>query len=166
MTASTGTIVRGAGGIVLRRRIGSDADRAFEVIILHRPHYDDWSLPKGKLHRDETYEDAAHREVEEETGLRCELAGSGGSTSYIDHKGRDKIVRYFLMLPHDDTVALAPWDPTEIDEARWVPLDTADGMLSHQHDRILLRRFLSDGRHRALLDATPTDPARVPESRR
>ena len=57
---------------------------------MHRPRYDDWSLPKGKLEPGESHEDAAVREVEEETGCRCELGDELPSVRYIDRKGRDK----------------------------------------------------------------------------
>src|SRR3954470_19701929 len=64
-------VVRAAGGIVWRR----DERGAIELVIVHRPRYDDWSLPKGKLERGETEEQGALREVAEETGLRCKLGG-------------------------------------------------------------------------------------------
>src|SRR4029453_6819313 len=80
--------VRAAGGLVRRR----GADGADEVVLVHRPAYDDWSFPKGKLHEGETEENAALREVEEETGLRCQLVRELGVTSYRDMRGRDKTV--------------------------------------------------------------------------
>lgn len=97
---------------------------------MHRPRYDDWSLPKGKLDGDESDEDCARREVAEETGLRCELGPELPSTRYRDRKGRDKRVRYWAMeagagsfVPHD-----------EVDEIRWVPLADAAQRLSYGHD--------------------------------
>ena len=60
--------VRAAGGVVARA-----SGDGVEVVLVHRPRYDDWSLPKGKLEPGESWEDGALREVEEETGLRCEL---------------------------------------------------------------------------------------------
>ena len=80
--------VRAAGGIV--RRDG-------EVLVVHRPKYDDWSFPKGKLDEGERWEDAALREVEEETGFRCSLGPELGSTAYTDSRGRPKVARYWLM---------------------------------------------------------------------
>jgi 8-oxo-dGTP pyrophosphatase MutT (NUDIX family) len=69
--------VRAAGGLVWRPAVIGDpsgaTDVGVEVVLIHRPRYDDWSFPKGKLDRGESWEDAARREVEEETGLRCEL---------------------------------------------------------------------------------------------
>jgi 8-oxo-dGTP pyrophosphatase MutT (NUDIX family) len=67
------------------------------------PKYDDWSLPKGKLDKGESFEDAALREVWEETGLRCRLLQELEPVRYTDGKGRPKVVRYWLMEPLEDT---------------------------------------------------------------
>ena len=82
-----------------RRRAASSGARGDppEIVIVHRPRYDDWSLPKGKLDPGEGWEEAALREVEEEVGLRCRLGGELPPTSYRDNKGRAKVVRYWLM---------------------------------------------------------------------
>ena len=66
--------VQAAGGVVWRRR-----DDQIQVLLVHRPKYDDWSLPKGKLEPGETHQEAALREVREETGLRCERGPSSSS---------------------------------------------------------------------------------------
>src|SRR3954453_19221468 len=84
--------VKASGGVV--RRPGSGGH---EIAVVHRPQYDDWSLPKGKLDADETWEEAALREVEEEIGLRCTLGEELPHVEYQDRKGRDKVVRYWLM---------------------------------------------------------------------
>ena len=105
------------------------------VVVVHRPAYDDWTLPKGKARKDESDEDCAVREVEEETGLRCECGRELTGSSYRDAGGRKKIVRYWLMRPADGT--LRPSD--EVDEARWVSFDEADRMLTYERDRAVLR---------------------------
>jgi 8-oxo-dGTP pyrophosphatase MutT (NUDIX family) len=64
-----------------------------EVLLVHRPRYGDWSLPKGKAKRGETDEECALREVEEETGLRCALGRELASTEYLDRRDRPKVVR-------------------------------------------------------------------------
>ena len=94
-----GGVVRAAGGIVLR-----DRDGETEIVLVHRPKYDDWTLPKGKAHRGESDEDCALREVEEETGLRCELEGDPVDVSYHDSLGRPKVVHYWRMRPDGDTL--------------------------------------------------------------
>jgi 8-oxo-dGTP pyrophosphatase MutT (NUDIX family) len=120
------TTVRAAGGLVHRR---SD-DGVDEILVVHRPAYDDWSFPKGKLEAGEREEDAAVREVEEETGLRCRLEGEVATTSYRDGRGRPKTVRYWLMTPVDGSVVAA----NEVDDARFVPLAEARRLLTYARD--------------------------------
>jgi 8-oxo-dGTP diphosphatase len=119
--------VRAAGGVVVRP--------GGEVAVVHRPKYDDWTLPKGKLDPGESFEEAALREVEEETGLRCRLGRELPSTRYTDAKGRPKLVRYWEMEPIEG--AFSPTD--EIDELRWLPPEEAADLLSYERDREVLR---------------------------
>ena len=124
--------MQAAGGVVFRQ--GRDG---IEVLLVHRPRYDDWTFPKGKLEPGETHEVAALREVEEETGLRCELGRQLPSTSYRDSKDRPKTVRYWAMRPLD-----GGFNPhREVDEIRWLALDAATDLLSHDHDHEVLRYF-------------------------
>jgi 8-oxo-dGTP diphosphatase len=106
-----------------------------EVALVHRPRYDDWSLPKGKLLDGEPEDAAAVREVWEETGLRCRLGAEIGAVTYADRFGRPKVVRYWVMTPEDGT--FAPSD--EVDELRWARLVDAEELLTYPHDRALLR---------------------------
>ena len=126
--------VRAAGGIVLR---GEGPDRS--VALVHRPRYDDWSFPKGRLDADEDEATAALREVEEETGLRCRLGPSVGAVTYRDRRGRAKVVRYFRM--DADGGGFTP--NQEVDELRWMPIEDAARLLSYAHDRSLLRQVLA-----------------------
>jgi 8-oxo-dGTP pyrophosphatase MutT (NUDIX family) len=122
--------VKASGGVVWRRAGGG-----IEVALVHRPRYDDWSFPKGKLDAGESWEDAALREVEEEIGLRCRLGHELPPTSYRDNKGRAKVVRYWMMEPLD-----GEFSPShEVDEVRWLAPADADRLLSYRHDRELLR---------------------------
>jgi 8-oxo-dGTP pyrophosphatase MutT (NUDIX family) len=127
------TIVRAGGGLVWRRTGSGD----FEVVLVHRPAYDDWSYPKGKLDAGESEEEAALREVEEETGLRCRLGPELGTTEYRDSRNRRKTVRYWQMTVVGG--ALAP--ANEVDDARWVPLEEVPRLLSYDRDRGLLAVF-------------------------
>jgi 8-oxo-dGTP diphosphatase len=120
--------VLAAGGVVVR-----DDGR---VAVIHRPRYDDWSLPKGKLDPGESFEDGAVREVLEETGVRGRIVSELEPTSYVDRKGRDKLVRWYRMELEGDPVAFAPND--EVDELRWVTPDEALALLRYDHDRALL----------------------------
>jgi 8-oxo-dGTP diphosphatase len=122
--------VLAAGGLVLRDG---------QVAIVHRPRYDDWSLPKGKLDAGESFEQAALREVEEETGLTCRLKHAIGDTSYRDRKDRPKLVRYFEMEPTGGE--FTPND--EVDELRWVAPEEAGEQLTYDFDRELVAKQLS-----------------------
>jgi 8-oxo-dGTP pyrophosphatase MutT (NUDIX family) len=126
-------LIRAAGGLICRE--GRDG---LEVVLVHRPRYDDWTFPKGKANREESDEDCALREVEEETGLRCELAEELPTVSYRDSKDRDKVVRYWRMRPVGG--ALHPHN--EIDAAEWVPAGDAAVLLSYGRDRDLLDSLL------------------------
>lgn len=122
--------VRAAGGVI--RRV--DDDGVARVLVVHRPRYDDWSLPKGKVDRGETDEQCALREVEEETGLVCRLGTELPSTRYTDRKGRSKQVRYWEMeVVGGEFVA-----NDEVDEVRWVPVGEASALLTYAHDRELV----------------------------
>jgi 8-oxo-dGTP diphosphatase len=121
--------VEAAGGVLVRPR----EDR-YELCLVHRPRYNDWTLPKGKLDPGETFEEAALREVEEETGLRCELGRELQSTHYVDGKGRPKIVRYWLMEVVDGE--FQPND--EVDELRWMTPYEAVQALTYERDRELV----------------------------
>lgn len=114
-----------------------DRGGGVEIVLVHRKVYGDWTFPKGKLDDGETEEQAAVREVEEETGLRCRLVRELGLTAYRDGRGRSKTVRYWEMEPLDGVLRAAH----EIDDARWVEVDAADGLLSYARDRDLLGRF-------------------------
>jgi 8-oxo-dGTP pyrophosphatase MutT (NUDIX family) len=102
------------------------------VLLVHRPAYDDWSFPKGKLEHGETWEQAAVREVEEEAGLRCDPGEELGRTHYEVAAG-EKEVRYFRMTCTGDAHAR-----NEVDEVRWLPFDEARALLTHERDRTLL----------------------------
>jgi 8-oxo-dGTP diphosphatase len=114
--------VQAAGGVLVRDG---------RVALVHRPKYDDWTLPKGKLDPGEGFEEAALREVEEETGLRCELGPELPSTHYRDSKGRPKVVRYWRMTP-----VSGEFEPNEeVDEVRWLDPGEASELLTHDRDR-------------------------------
>lgn len=97
-----------------------------EVLLIHRPERDDWSLPKGKRRRRETSLRCALREVHEETGLRCTVGPELPAARYKDRKGRSKNVRFWSMQRGSGT-----FHPNrEVDEVRWVPIEELDGWLA------------------------------------
>jgi 8-oxo-dGTP diphosphatase len=135
----TGVRPAGQGRVLAAGGVVSRAGRAGgkEIALIHRPAYDDWTLPKGKLEGEETLEQACLREVEEETGLRCELVEPIGSTEYRDRKGRPKFVFYWILRPLSGR--FRPGE--EVDELRWLTVEEALSLLTYGRDRELLRRM-------------------------
>jgi 8-oxo-dGTP diphosphatase len=126
--------VRAAGGIVTRET----EDGRIEVLLVHRPKYDDWTFPKGKCEAGESDEAAAAREVREETGYECALGAEAPTVRYRDAKGRPKRVRYWFMT----VVGGAPDVPNaEVDEMRWISPRDASTLLTYAHDQALAMRL-------------------------
>jgi 8-oxo-dGTP diphosphatase len=123
-------VVWAAGGLVVRTSTTS----GLEVAVVHRPHRSDWSLPKGKVEPEETFEECAVREVEEETGLRCRLGAFIGHTRYQDRKDRAKVVAYWLMYPEGGSFSPG----AEVDELVWAEPAKAATLLTYERDRELL----------------------------
>jgi 8-oxo-dGTP pyrophosphatase MutT (NUDIX family) len=115
--------IEAAGGVVVR----DDG----QVLVVHRPRYDDWSLPKGKLDAGETFEEAALREVWEETGVRARLVRELPSVEYSVRE-RSKLVRYWLMSVESDP-GFTPND--EVDELRWLDPAEAVELLTYDRDK-------------------------------
>lgn len=132
-----------AGGLV----IDSTDAAAPRVLLVHRPKYNDWSFPKGKLDAGETVEAAALREVEEETGLRCRIVRELPSVRY-QYRGRNgvvrpKVVHYFLMEATGGAIRVNMY---EIDEARWCDVNDALERLRYEHDKQLLASLFDEPR--------------------
>ena len=123
-------VVKAAGGVVCREGASGET----EIVVVHRPAYDDWTLPKGKVDPDETPEECALREVKEETGFRCELVRSLGCTAYVDRRGRNKVACYWVM-----EVKGGRFKPgIEVDRMLWLPVDDAAKRLTYGRDKTLL----------------------------
>lgn len=148
MTSGT-DLVLAAGGAVWRRSL----DGTVEVILVHRPRYDDWSFPKGKLNPGETDEAAARREVEEETSVVAELGPELPTVTYLDRSGKHKRVRYWAMTP----VSGEPAGANEVDRAEWVAAEEAGGRLTYRHDGSVLEALLDALRQQEddVLEAEP-----------
>ncbi|RMI35509.1 NUDIX hydrolase [Nocardia stercoris] len=129
------TVIRAAGAVLWRHGAGG----ALEIAVVHRPKYNDWSLPKGKLDPGETSMVAAAREVTEETGLHCRLGRFLGHVTYpITGHRKLKRVDYWAAWVCD-----GKFEPnSEVDVLRWVPVDRVMDALSYPMDRQIVRTFL------------------------
>jgi 8-oxo-dGTP pyrophosphatase MutT (NUDIX family) len=126
--------VQAAGGLVVKT--GADGQK---VLVVHRPRYDDWSLPKGKLDQGESLQQCALREVFEETGFPATAGRYLGIIEYTDRKGRPKEVHYWEMTLADEAAASEAFIANdEVDEIRWLsPLETA-AILTYPRDTDVL----------------------------
>jgi len=132
--------IRAAGGVVWRHARGADGEAGVEVAVIHRPRYDDWSLPKGKLAAGESDLEGAVREVLEETGFHVRVGRPLGETRY-EKAGptgtRPKVVRWWAMQAEEGA-----FSPTrEVDDLRWLSLAHASDRLTRSTDREVLERF-------------------------
>ena len=131
--------IQAAGGVVWR--VGdASGGAAVEVAIIHRPRYDDWSIPKGKLAPGESHLEGAIREVHEETGYRVQPGRSLGEVRYLKESGgapREKVVHYWAMRAIGG--AFSP--NREVDEMRWLSVDDARETVTRGNDRDILERF-------------------------
>jgi 8-oxo-dGTP diphosphatase len=124
--------IMAAGGVLYRTR----DDGKHEYLLVHRPRYDDWSLPKGKLDRHEGYLEAALREVREETGIRANRPVEIGSVGYETDARNRKVVRWWLMEAVD-----GEFRPNkEVDDVAWLTRGKATKRLQYTNDKMVLRR--------------------------
>lgn len=127
--------VRAAGGVVWRR----DDTGAVEVLIVHRDRYDDWTFPKGKLDPGESWEEAAVREVLEETGIVAILGPELAQTEYVDNRRRQKRARYWAMAVAADSGFEAG---EEISDRVWMSTDEVAVRLTYERDLAVLESFI------------------------
>jgi 8-oxo-dGTP diphosphatase len=121
-----------AGGVVHRYR----PKWGIQYLLVHRPRYDDWSLPKGKLNDGESMADAALRETREETGYRCALGTEVGTIAYRTTAANHKAVRYWLMQSEGGRFRRN----AEVDTVEWVGFEAARHLLSYPRDLAVLER--------------------------
>lgn len=121
--------IEAAGGVIVDMSKGKP-----RYLLIHRPRYDDWSLPKGKLDGDEKHRDAALREVKEETGLVCAVLAKLSSVNYLTPNGNPKRVKYWLMEALNGSFI----QNDEVDAVTWVKRTQAMSLLTHVHDQAVL----------------------------
>lgn len=127
-------LVRAAGGIVWRPGL-----RGIELALVHRPRQGDWSLPKGKLRRGESFMEAALREVCEETGCKVQLGNFAGASTYTSRRGPKMVLYWHMQL-----LRKGPLPPDgEVDEVAWLIPTDALLLLDRKRDRRLLQRVLA-----------------------
>jgi 8-oxo-dGTP diphosphatase len=136
-------IINAAGGVVWRKRAGSGrSEPRVDVLVVHRPSYDDWTFPKGKVDPGEALQATAVREIAEETGLRVRLGPPLVQVRYQVANGT-KVVDYWsarAIGPGGDE----PFQPNkEVDELRWVGVREARELLTYPHDIQVLEDFRS-----------------------
>jgi 8-oxo-(d)GTP phosphatase len=148
-------VLRAAGGLVVRRT----PKGKIKILLAHRPSYDDWGLPKGKMDEGESPEETAIREVLEETGFRCRIVAPIGASRH-QVGGRPKDVTWFLMRPLPDSPGFEK--NTEIDQIRWLGPKEARKLADYENDRKLiaetdLKRLTRSGTIRLLRHFTAGD---------
>ena len=136
-----------AGGVILIPDVGEVLPgAALKVLLIHRPKYDDWSFPKGKLNDGEAIDQAALREVFEETGLECRIIRPLVVCRYRYRRrktdDKPKAVHYFLMEPLNDTLSV---DGDEVDRAEWLSTADAARILTYRMDRETLDSLIEKG---------------------
>jgi phosphohistidine phosphatase SixA/8-oxo-dGTP pyrophosphatase MutT (NUDIX family) len=134
-------IINAAGGVVWRKRAGSGrAEPRVDVLVVHRPSYDDWTFPKGKVDPGEALQATAVREIAEETSLRVRLGPPLVQVSYPIAAGT-KVVDYWSARAIGQD-AMEPFTPNkEVDELRWVGVREARELLTYKHDIQVLEDF-------------------------
>jgi len=145
--------VKAGGGVLVRQ-----GNSKPEFLLVHRPRYDDWTLPKGKLNRREGYLEAALREVREETGVRADHPVNVGSIGYQTDQGNRKVVRWWLMEAAD----MGKFKPNnEVDEVAWLNKAKAMKRLDYEADHNVLERAdgLVDDPTRSTIYLTRHSPA-------
>src|SRR5580765_8360162 len=124
-------VIKAAGGILQR-----STPRGDEVMVVYRKRHQDWTLPRGKVKDGESFQEAAMREVQEETGCSCRIGNYLGTISYSDN-GVPKVVLFWKMSLIEDK---GTKNQEEIGEALWLHVPAAIERLTHAQEKALLSR--------------------------
>jgi 8-oxo-(d)GTP phosphatase len=133
-------MIRAAGALLWR----DNSDLSIEVALIHRPRYQDWSLPKGKLEMGETALQCAYREVHEETGIRATFTRQLGTVEY-EESGQEKRVKYWAAHCALTNSEFVPNE--EVDQMRWLSPSQALEQATHDSDKSIIEKFMSEEQH-------------------
>ena len=133
-------MIRAAGALLWR----DNSDLSLEVALIHRPRYDDWSLPKGKLEMGETALQCAYREVQEETGIRATFTRQLGTVEY-EESGQEKRVKYWAAHCALTNSEFVPNE--EVDQMKWLSPSQALEQATHDSDKSIIEKFMSEEQH-------------------
>lgn len=139
MSATTNGVIRAAGALLWRRCSGG-----YEIAVIHRRRYDDWTLPKGKLQEGESWKQAALREVREETGFDANILGFAGAIAY-QANGKPKVVRFWHMTANDEAASQID---DEVAGVFWFPLEVAPSHLQYPLEKAFLEVWQAPGMER------------------
>ena len=130
MVKNTKSVIQAAGGILWKKEKGQK-----KIAVVHRHKHKDWSLPKGKVDKKESWKETALREVLEETGYEAKIKKYAGSISYL-LEGKPKVVLFWHMKIKSEKKARMNG---EVDEVRWVTVEEAEGLLDYPEELTLIK---------------------------
>jgi 8-oxo-dGTP diphosphatase len=133
-------MIRAAGALLWRET----HERAVEIALIHRPRYDDWTLPKGKIEEGETALQCAYRELFEETGIKASFTRQLGTVEYEESGQRKRVIFWAALCALDASSFVAN---EEVDVLEWLTPDEALAKASHDSDRQMIENFLSQPQH-------------------
>ena len=133
-------MIRAAGALLWRE----SNERTIEIALIHRPKYDDWTLPKGKIEEGETALQCAHRELIEETGIKASFTRQLGNVEYEESGQRKRVIFWSAQCALDASTFIPN---EEVDVLKWLAPDQALAKASHDSDRQMIESFLSQTPH-------------------
>ena len=133
-------MIRAAGALLWRET----ADLTIEIALIHRPRYDDWTLPKGKVEEGETALQCAYRELIEETGIKASFTRQLGTVEYEESEQRKRVIFWAARCALDNGNFTAN---EEVDQLTWLAPEDALAQATHESDRQMIENFLSQEQH-------------------
>jgi 8-oxo-dGTP diphosphatase len=129
-------MIRAAGALLWRET----QERSIEIALIHRPRYDDWTLPKGKIEEGETALQCAFRELVEETGIKASFTRQLGSIDYVENGEAKRVIFWAAHCALNASSFIAN---EEVDQLRWLTFEEAIELSTYQSDREMIANFQS-----------------------